>query len=205
MCFLSRQSECAHTIPQVQRPRILVTAPSNAAVDVLVERVVQEGFTDRSGGRYHPPVLCVRSDSAEKAPTPWPVYKDTWVSTKVRDLMDLSPGAWQARLVVVGCCFCCCQVHLQPLYSFRWQECMQEWREETALAVALHEKHVAGMANVTDAQLDGMMLELVPRYERLYKLQGKQERLKIVEGWIQPRGGNSWRPSSREVCGAYFG
>lgn len=91
-----------HPHAQVQRPRILVAAPSNAAVEVLLDRVRREGFTDRAGGGYHPPVLRVGSDSADKSSTPWAVDKDAWVSTRVRELMDLSPAAWHARYVDCG-------------------------------------------------------------------------------------------------------
>ena len=46
------------------KPRILVCAPSNAAVDELLERVLRGGFVGREGGAYRPSVCRVGSDEA---------------------------------------------------------------------------------------------------------------------------------------------
>lgn len=42
---------CVQVAPDPKRPRILVAAPSNAAVDLLVQRIMQKQFFDR-GGMY---------------------------------------------------------------------------------------------------------------------------------------------------------
>ena len=46
------------------RPRILVCAPSNAATDELLNRVLERRFVDVHGARYTPHVVRVGSESA---------------------------------------------------------------------------------------------------------------------------------------------
>lgn len=43
----------------VPKPRILVCAPSNAAADELLQRVMNAGFVDGHGGVYRPSVVRV--------------------------------------------------------------------------------------------------------------------------------------------------
>lgn len=46
------------------KPRILVCAPSNAATDEVLERILGQGFYDGKGGLYRPAVLRVGSEDA---------------------------------------------------------------------------------------------------------------------------------------------
>ena len=39
------------------KPHILVTAPSNIAVDNIIQRIIAKGFVDGNGGRYNPNIL----------------------------------------------------------------------------------------------------------------------------------------------------
>lgn len=47
------------------KPRILVCAPSNAATDELLERILRDGFMDFSGSRYYPNVVRVGSEVSQ--------------------------------------------------------------------------------------------------------------------------------------------
>ena len=50
------------------KPHILVTAPSNIAVDNIIQRIIDRGFVDGNGGRYNPNILRVgggKSDSVK--------------------------------------------------------------------------------------------------------------------------------------------
>ena len=50
------------------KPHILVTAPSNIAVDNVIQRIIDKGFMDGNGGRYNPNILRVgggKSDSVK--------------------------------------------------------------------------------------------------------------------------------------------
>lgn len=42
-----------------KKPHILVVAPSNVAVDNIIERIMEDGFIDGNGGRYFPNMLRV--------------------------------------------------------------------------------------------------------------------------------------------------
>ena len=45
------------------KPRILVVAPSNTAVDNIILRIMESGFVDGNGGKYYPNILRVGSGS----------------------------------------------------------------------------------------------------------------------------------------------
>lgn len=44
-------------IKNPQKPRILVTAPSNSAVDEIIRRILSEGFRDGNANRYNPNIV----------------------------------------------------------------------------------------------------------------------------------------------------
>ena len=46
-----------------RKPRILVVAPSNTAVDNVILRVMESGFVDGNGGKYYPKILRMGSGS----------------------------------------------------------------------------------------------------------------------------------------------
>ena len=46
------------------RPRILVCAPSNAAIDELLHRILRGSFRDAGGASYRPDVVRVGSEEA---------------------------------------------------------------------------------------------------------------------------------------------
>jgi AAA domain len=52
-------TEAAWTKLRRTKPHILVTAPSNAGVDNVLQRILANGFLDGGGGRYNPPVIRV--------------------------------------------------------------------------------------------------------------------------------------------------
>lgn len=61
----ARAAAAADTPTAVPLPRILVCAPSNAATDELLNRVLRERFTDVHGDKYTPTVVRVGSESAQ--------------------------------------------------------------------------------------------------------------------------------------------
>lgn len=58
-------ADVATSLAEAPKPRILVCAPSNAATDELLDRILTEGFCDFGGGTYRPNVVRV---GAEEAP-----------------------------------------------------------------------------------------------------------------------------------------
>lgn len=79
---------------KAQRPRILVCAPSNAATDELLERILREGFRDRGSKVYRPQLLRVGAEEAlsEEA-------KRVWLESQV---------GWAGRPGSVAVCVCVC-------------------------------------------------------------------------------------------------
>ena len=48
------------------KPRILVCTPSNAAVNAVVDGIMQQGFVDNGGNRYNPSILRLGSGTSEE-------------------------------------------------------------------------------------------------------------------------------------------
>lgn len=48
-----------------RKPRVLVVAPSNIAVDNIIERIINQGFKDGSGCTYHPNIVRVGTGKTE--------------------------------------------------------------------------------------------------------------------------------------------
>jgi len=51
------------------KPHILAVAPSNVAVDNMIQRIMDKGFHDGSGGRYNPSILRLGAGSKVTART----------------------------------------------------------------------------------------------------------------------------------------
>eukprot|EP00884_Botryococcus_braunii_P008434 jgi/Botrbrau1/17592/Bobra.0166s0033.2 len=69
----------------VAKPKILVCAPSNAAADELLQRIMNEGFSDAEGRVYRPNVVRVGSDTAPLSRR----AKDVWVDGMIQRYMDM--------------------------------------------------------------------------------------------------------------------
>jgi len=70
-----------------KRPRILVCAPSNAAVDNIILKIIQDGFIDGNGLRYNPTI--VRIGSGQSASVKAVCLEDK-VEQYLSDSMDVS-------------------------------------------------------------------------------------------------------------------
>ncbi len=81
------------TAIKVEKPHILVTAPSNAAVDGLVQRIIAEGFMDGENQRYNPPILRVGRGASDQ-------FRGVGVllEEQVSHLMSLGRDKVQARI-----------------------------------------------------------------------------------------------------------
>ena len=77
----------------VRKPRILVCAPSNAATDNLLERVMSRGFRKTDGDAYYPDVIRVGAADAMVSEKVTVVH----AQAKVEGLMRMSPREWDAH------------------------------------------------------------------------------------------------------------
>ena len=130
----------------VSKPRILVCAPSNAATDNLLERVMSRGFRKTDGAAYHPDVVRVGAADAMVSEKVTAVH----AQAKVEGLMRMSPREWDAH--------------------YRKQDA---FAKEAAACISHHERrHVDAArrrAGLDDAARDGSIEpdELVRAAERL--------------------------------------
>ncbi|GLC50926.1 hypothetical protein PLESTB_000447300 [Pleodorina starrii] len=76
--------------PDAPKPRILVCAPSNAATDELLDRILTDGFCDFGGAIYRPNVVRV---GAEEAPLSDAV-KAVWTEAMMNRYEAMGPEAW---------------------------------------------------------------------------------------------------------------
>ena len=130
----------------VSKPRILVCAPSNAATDNLLERVMSRGFRKTDGAAYYPDVVRVGAADAMVSEKVTAVH----AQAKVEGLMRMSPREWDAH--------------------YRKQDA---FAKEAAACISHHERrHVDAArrrAGLDDAARDGSIEpdELVRAAERL--------------------------------------
>jgi hypothetical protein len=75
------------------KPRILVCAPSNAAIDELLERILKDGFKARDGGSYRPSVCRVGSDEALNEGV-----RQVWAEEMAGRLLALLPEQWDVEM-----------------------------------------------------------------------------------------------------------
>lgn len=69
------------------KPRLLVCAPSNAAVDNIILKIIEDGFVDGSGKRYNPSMIRV---GVGQSATVKDVALETQVDSILSDHLDLS-------------------------------------------------------------------------------------------------------------------
>ncbi|KAL3156802.1 hypothetical protein ABBQ38_001073 [Trebouxia sp. C0009 RCD-2024] len=87
-------SGLSRTLPNLARkPRILVCAPSNAATDELLQRIMDHGFLDFKGNVYRPNVVRIGSEEAPVSAR----AKDVWVDGLIASYMDMDSMAWTHR------------------------------------------------------------------------------------------------------------
>lgn len=108
----------------VSKPRILVCAPSNAAIDNLLERVMSRGFQSLQGAVYRPNIVRVGAADAVVADKVMGVY----AGGKVEALMRMSPQEWN-------------DAYLKQ----------DRFVKEAAMHIAFHEREHVRAANATVA------------------------------------------------------
>lgn len=87
-----RQTEQDNANTHNFKPRILICAPSNAAVDNVLERIIRERFLQLDNSRYSPDILRLVSGDANVSTTAQSVS----VEQRVRNLMEMSTLDWSS-------------------------------------------------------------------------------------------------------------
>lgn len=87
-----------------KRPRILVCAPSNAAVDNIILKIMEDGFIDGNGLRYNPSI--VRIGSGQSASV-----KDVCLEDKVEQYLSDSMDVAKLEHTIEGFKGECRRIH----------------------------------------------------------------------------------------------
>eukprot|EP00879_Flechtneria_rotunda_P011055 GHRR01011551.1.p1 GENE.GHRR01011551.1~~GHRR01011551.1.p1 ORF type:complete len:847 (+),score=311.53 GHRR01011551.1:365-2905(+) len=188
------------------RPRILVCAPSNAAIDELLERILRGTFRDVNGQVYRPDVVRLGSEEALSD-----AVRQVWVEQMAGRLLAHAKDSFLAERAE--------QEHL-------WRQCLTRMHNVAdSLAVAQQSlnqhKKAAGTAaavgKITSIppsspqprestpgseaasavqaythQVAGLVAQLVNEFEQLQKLQANLSRLALVAELVAGSGSGEW-------------
>ena len=87
--------QTALEIARRAKPRLLVCAPSNAAVDNVILKIMEEGFIDGSGQRYNPSITRIGSGQST-------AVKDVALETKVDQILTDNSDHQQLENSIAG-------------------------------------------------------------------------------------------------------
>jgi senataxin len=82
-------------IARAHKPRLLVCAPSNAAVDNIILKIMEDGFIDGSGQRYNPSMIRVGVGQSKSV-------KDVALETKVDQILAENSDAGELESSIAG-------------------------------------------------------------------------------------------------------
>jgi len=87
--------QTALDIARRAKPRLLVCAPSNAAVDNVILKIMEDGFVDGSGQRYNPSMIRIGVGQSTSV-------KDVALETKVDQILSENSDALQLENSIAG-------------------------------------------------------------------------------------------------------
>jgi len=87
-----KRERMAVTNTHVFKPRFLICAPSNAAVDNLLERIISTGFLQKDGSRYMPDIVRLVGTDAGVSHS----AESISVERRVQSLLAMSLNEWNA-------------------------------------------------------------------------------------------------------------
>jgi len=143
-------------LPGVQpRPRVLVCAPSNAATDELLQRIMDDGFRASNGSIYRPTVVRVGSGGAPLSPR----ARDVWLEALVNQYLSAT------------------SIHDVQIK-------LQEYRRDMNIHLE-HLRQKCHFASQPEADADGLATELAQIYDAWYKCRQEITRLDLVTKYMQ--------------------
>lgn len=92
---VGKRASVSLTVAMKKRPRILVCAPSNAAIDNVLIKIMEDGFVDGSGRRYNPSMARVGRGQSESV-------KDVCLEEKVESYITKSIDLTQLDISIEG-------------------------------------------------------------------------------------------------------
>ena len=168
------------------KPRILVCAPSNAAVDVLLQRCMDNGFVQKDGGVYRPDVVRLSAEDAVMNDR----VREVTVAFKMEQLLRMSHAERQHHLAAL-------QHHAHATEA--------RIHELRAICDAAAMPHRSGAVHLEPGKLDELLRELVRLNEQLDRMLVDAARLQVIsEGDRQQGAGNGVSLKVRGVLEASF-
>ena len=158
------------------KPRILVCAPSNAAVDVLLTRCMDNGFIQGDGSVYHPDVVRLSAEDANMSDR----VREVTVARKMDALLRLSHVERKQALGQLQ----------QAAHALDFR--IHELRAHCDAAAAPHRSGVV----LQPARLDELLRELVRLNEHLDRVLVDASRLQFIADSDRSRGG----PGGRDLA-----
>uniref|UniRef100_A0A383W880 Uncharacterized protein n=1 Tax=Tetradesmus obliquus TaxID=3088 RepID=A0A383W880_TETOB len=168
------------------RPRILVCAPSNAAIDELLERILRGTFRDVNGRVYRPDVVRLGSEEAlsEEA-------RQVWVEQLCGRLLAHSVASYTAERQEQERQFQLCLRRMHNLTE-SLQVMQSMLVKERAAAAAPDGADAAAAAATHEQQVLGLVAQLVNEFEQLQKIKQALARLAVLEHLVAGPGSNEW-------------
>ena len=91
----SGNRQAALDVARKAKPRLLVCAPSNAAIDNIILKIMEDGFVDGSGQRYNPSMIRVGVGQS-------PAVRDVALETKVDQILSENLDVCQLESSIAG-------------------------------------------------------------------------------------------------------
>ncbi|TDH73008.1 hypothetical protein CCR75_003769 [Bremia lactucae] len=158
-------SETASAWAQVgnEKPHILVTAPSNAAVDNIVSKVIEEGFCDGEGRRYFPKIVRVGRGLSSSVQSVGLENQVDQICSQPLDVLEGHIGRLRHELMVVERDSLLLRIQLRNIVAWIEKDPAKAL-EEIADAAAQQELAVASARAAADTQAMSMpqLLKLPP-------------------------------------------
>ena len=101
---VGKRASVSLTVAMKKRPRILVCAPSNAAIDNVISKIMEDGFVDGSGRRYNPSMVRIGRGQSESV-------KDVCLQEKVERYITKAMDLTQLVTSIEGYNTECRQIH----------------------------------------------------------------------------------------------
>jgi senataxin len=87
--------QIALELAQRAKPRLLVCAPSNAAIDNIIFKIMEDGFIDGSGNRYNPSMIRVGSGKSD-------AVSAVALERKVDTIIDENMDPTKLEMIIAG-------------------------------------------------------------------------------------------------------
>ncbi|CAH0480271.1 unnamed protein product [Peronospora belbahrii] len=146
-------NETAKAWAQVEKekPHILVTAPSNAAVDNIVSKVIEEGFCDGEGRRYFPKIVRVGRGLSANVQSVGLENQVDQICSQPLDVLENQIGRLRHELMVVERDSVILRDQLRHIVAWIEHDPLKALQEIAQAEAQQREKTAASLSAMTEA------------------------------------------------------